>query len=246
MTTPESLRVLRRSPGRLRIQAASLTQDRGIGLARIAAADGVLEVRISERTGNVLIGFDPGLIDEPGVLSLITDEPALDRPRRARRGRAAAQTLAQPGWLRAERTETLPARPAACVAELIDFERYPEWQSYVKVTTVLERDHRGRGTRVATEAQVGERELRFTTRYRFPSPNRVKFEQDDGELEAVRGSWAFQSLTGGRSRATHVLEVKPGWRLGLVLRNPLYAQLRETVLDHFISELRVRLEEGVD
>ena len=221
-------------------------QDRGIGLARIAAADGVLDVRVSERTGNVLIGFDPGLIDEPGVLSLITDEPAPGRPRRARRGRAAAHAPAQPGWLRAERTETLPARPAACVAALIDFERYPEWQSYVKVMTVLQRDHRGRGIRVATEAQVGERELSFTTRYRFPSPNRVMFEQDDGELEAVRGSWAFQSLTGGRSRATHVLEVKPAWGLALVLRNPLYEQLRETVLDHFMSELRVRLEEGLD
>jgi len=74
----------------------------------------------------------------------------------------------------------------------------------------------------------------------------VTFEQDDGELEAVRGSWAFQSLTGGRSRATHVLEVKPGWRLALVLRNPLYEQLRETVLDHCMSELRVRLKEGPD
>ncbi len=74
----------------------------------------------------------------------------------------------------------------------------------------------------------------------------MTFEQDDGELEAVRGSWAFQSLTGGRSRATHVLEVKPGWRLALVLRNPLYEQLRETVLDHCMSELRVRLKEGPD
>ncbi len=221
-------------------------QDQGTGLDRIAAADGILDVRMSERTGNVLIGFDPGVIDEPGVLSLITDDPAPDRPRRAPRGRAAAQVpaqpLAQPGWLRAERTETLPARPAACVAQLIDFERYPKWQTYIKALTVLERDHRGRGTRVATEAQVGKRELRFITRYRFPSPNRVTFEQDDGELEAVRGSWAFHSLTGGRSRATHVLEVKPGWRLALVLRNPLYEQLRETVLDHFMGELRARLQ----
>lgn len=221
-------------------------QDRGIGLARIAAADGVLDVRMNERTGNVLIGFDPAIIDEPGVLSLITDEPAPDRPRRVRRGRPAAPAAAEPGWLRAERTETLPARPAACVAALIDFERYPEWQTYLKVTTVLERDHRGRGIRVATEAQVGERELRFTTRYWFPSPNRVMFEQDDGELEAVRGSWAFQSRTGGHSRATHVLEVKPGWRLALVLRNPLYEQLRETVLGHFMSELRARLEDSTD
>ncbi len=215
-------------------------------MARIAAADGVLDVRMNERTGNVLVGFDPGLIDEPGVLSLITDDRAPDRPRRIRRGPAAAQAPPEPGWLRAERTETLPARPAACVAALIDFERYPEWQTYVKVMTVLERDHRGRGIRVATEAQVGARELRFTTRYRFPSPNRVMFEQDDGELEAVRGSWAFQSLADGRSRATQVLEVKPGWRLALVLRNALYDQLQETVLSHFMSELRARLEGSMD
>ncbi len=240
------LRVVRRSPGRLRIQAASLMEDHGTGLARIAAADGVLDVRMSERTGNVLIGFDPGIIDEPSVLSLIPDKPTSDRSPRARPGRAQAHAPAEPGWLRAERTETLPARPAACVAQLIDFERYPEWQTYMEAITVLERDHRGRGARVATQARVGKRELRFITRYRFPSPNRVIFEQDDGELEAVRGSWTFRSLSGGRSRATHVLEVKPGWRLALVLRNPLYEQLRETVLDHFMSELRVRLQAGVD
>jgi hypothetical protein len=92
----------------------------------------------------------------------------------------------------------------------------------------------------------GEREIQFTTSYRYPTPNRIVFDQDDGELEAVHGSWAFRSLSGGRTRATYVVEVKPGWRLNLLLRSPLYEQIREAVLDYVMSELRERVENGRD
>ncbi len=248
VTSPENLRVLRRSPGRLRLNAPGLIDDGDSGLARLAAADGVLKVELSQRTGNLLIGFDEARIDEADVLALIAVKRATDRPSppraTARRSppRADARAPARSGWLRAERSETIHAPAAVCMAELIDFERHPDWQAYVTAVTILQRDRRGRGTRVATRARVAERELEFTTSYRFPSPHRVLFEQTDGELEAVRGSWSFRSLRSGRSRVTHVLEVKPGFRLGLVLRGALYEQLRETVLDHFMSELRLRVE----
>lgn len=130
----------------------------------------------------------------------------------------------------------------ACIDALTDFERYPEWQTYLTAVTVLRRDERGRGIRVASRAQVAEREIRFTTSYAFPSPNRIAFEQVDGELDAVRGSWAFRSLGGGRTRASYVVEAKPGWRLNLLLRGPMYEQIRDAVLNHFMSELRGRVE----
>lgn len=235
----EPVRVLRRSPGRLRLHASALSGD---GLARIAATAGVLEVRHNERTGNVLIGFDRSLIDEPDVLALIPVGAAPRRPAQRSRRASGTQAPVRAGWLRAARGDTIRARPAACVAALTDFEHYPEWQTYLTAATVLQRDRHGRGVRVASRAQVGEREIQFTTSYRFPSPNRIVFEQDDGELGAARGSWAFRSLGGGRTRATYVVEVKPGWRLKLLLRGPLYQQIRDAVLDHLMNELRERVE----
>ena len=209
-------------------------------MRRIAAAEGVRDVRINARTGNVLIEFDQALIDELRLLTVLAGELACARARAARPAPPAGEAP-DPGWLRASRSETIEARPPECVSTLLEFERYPEWQSYVDSVTVLERDKRGRGARVATHGRVGEREFQFIASYRYPSPNRVAFAQIDGELDAVRGGWAFRSLGGGRSRATYRLEVKLGWRLGLVLRGPVYEQIREAVLDQVLSELRARV-----
>jgi ribosome-associated toxin RatA of RatAB toxin-antitoxin module len=239
----EPLKILHRSPGRLRLRAPALSRDAGATLARIAAAEGVVHVQLNERTGSVLIRFDRSLIDEPTVLALIA--PGSDRPRPAQPPRRPSVETATPtgdDWLRAERAETIHARPAACVAALTEFERYPEWQTYLTAVTVLQRDKRGRGVRVSTRAQLAEREMQFTTSYRFPTPNRIVFEQTDGELGPVRGSWAFRSSGGGRTRATIVIEVKPAWRLKLILHGPLYRQIREAVLDHLMNELRGRVE----
>jgi len=220
-------------------------------MEQIAAARGVLGVRLSPRTGNVLIEFDQDLIDEPELLALASDRPVAQDPRRSsgqaappnpRRAIGQAKARAEVGWLRAERSETFHVRPLDCVAALLEFERYPEWQTHVTSVSVYERDTRGRGVGVRVRATVAEREIEFTTRYRFPSPNRVVFHQDEGELAAARGSWTFRSLGRGRTRATCVLEVKPGWRLSLLLRGSLYERIREAGLDHVMGELRGRVE----
>lgn len=244
MSELEALRVVRRSPGRLRLHAPSLSAAKGAGIERIAALDGVRAVRLNPRTGNVLIEFDQALIDEPDLLGLIADEaaPARHRARDPRRASSAATAAVETGWLRAARSETIHAPPADCIATLLDFERYPEWQTYVTAVSVHQRDQRGRGVHVSTRAKVAEREVEFAARYRFPNPNRIVFEQDGGELMAGRGSWAFRSSRRGRTRATCVLEVKPGRRLSLVLYGSLYERIREAVLDHLMNELRARVE----
>jgi len=210
-------------------------------------------VRLSPRTGNVLIEFDQAVIDEPQLLALAADRPvAEDPPRSSRQAtREPGDSIGQPkatadGWLRAQRSETFHAtRPGDCVAALLEFERYPEWQRYVTSVKVYERDERGRGLIVRLCATFAEREIEFTTRYRFPSPNRVVFAQDEGAPTAVRGSWTFRSLGRGRTRATCVLEVKPGWRLSLLLRGSLYEQIRDAGLDHVMGELRGRVQGAV-
>jgi ribosome-associated toxin RatA of RatAB toxin-antitoxin module len=236
------IHILRRSPGRLRLHAPALS-DGDAGLARVAATEGVLAARVSQRTGNLLLEFDQSLIDESTVLALIAGGHASRDPaQRPQSPNGEVETPARDGWRRAERAATIRGRPAACIAALTDFERYPEWQTHLTSVTVLRRDERGRGVRVETRAQVGEREIQFTTRYRFPSPNRIIFEQVDGELDALHGSWAFRSLGRGRTRSSYRIEFKPGWRLNLLLRGPMFEQIRDAMLDHFMNELRERVE----
>jgi ribosome-associated toxin RatA of RatAB toxin-antitoxin module len=241
MVEPNGFRVVRSSPGRLRLHAPALSAAGDAGTERIAALAGVREVHLSPHTGTVLIEFDQGLIDEPDLIALIADDPAPARPSRKPR-RPTTDGPGEGGWLRAERSETIYARPADCIAALLEFERYPEWQAYLTAVSVQKRDVRGRGVRVRTQATIAEREIEFTTSYRYPSPNRVLFAQDDGELDAVQGSWAFRSSGGGRTRATFALEVKPGWRFSVLLRGSLYERIRDAVLDHFMDELRARVE----
>jgi len=247
VTESPAARVLRRSPGRLRVHAPALgaAADPDASRRRIAAIAGVRAVRLSPRTGNVLVEFDQARIDEGALLALIADGPvSARRARDPRGGRGRTPAAATEGWLRAERSETIRARPADCIGALLEFERYPEWQTYVTAVRVTDRDQRGRGARVLTGAQFGARQIELATTYRYPSPNRVVFAQEDGELGAGRGSWAFRSSGAGRTRATCVLEFKPGWRLRLILRGVLYERAREAVLDHVLAELRTRVETG--
>ncbi len=229
----------------MRVHAPSLASEGDAGLSRIGAYTGVLGVRCNERTANVLIEFDCALIDEPSLLALIASGPGQARAGSARQSPAppAPECSQEARWLRARRTETIAAKAADCVAALLEFEHYPDWQAHVTSVTVLERDQRGRGSRVQTCGKVGEREIQFSASYRFPSPNRIVFEQLDGELEALRGTWAFRSIGKGRTRATYELEVKPGWRLRLMLRGALYDQIRDAILDHVMGELRERMSQ---
>ena len=236
--------MLRRSPGRVRVRAPSLIAGAGAGLARLQASDAVLGVRLSELTGNALIEFDPARIDEHAVLMMIASEPATPPRKSLRSSDSDAPAGPGPGWLQAARAETLRARPAECVAAVLAFERYPEWQSYVTGARVLERDARGRGTRVVTRARVKDRDIEFTASIHFPRPNQIAFEHDDDQFGVMRGSWSFQSAGRGRTRATYALAAKPGWRLSLMMRGPLYGQLREAALDHVMGELRARVEPG--
>ncbi len=234
MTEPGAIRVVRSSPGRLRVHAPALSAAGPAGVERIGAAGGVRSVQLSPITQNLLIEFDHTVIDEPRLLALVAGDPAVKRE--------ITSVPAEAGWLRAEHSQTIRARPADCLATLLAFERYPEWQAYVIAVRVDERDRHGRGVRVRTRAEVAERAFEFTAAYSFPSSNRVLFVQEDGELAAVRGSWAFRSTQRGRTRATCTLEVKPSRRLGLLLRGGMYERARDAVLGHLLDELRVRVE----
>ncbi len=210
---PFSPHVLRRSPGRLRVHVPSLASEGDAGLSRIGAYAGVLGARCNERTANVLIEFDCALIDEPSLLALIASGPGQARAGSARQSPAppAPECSQEARWLRARRTETIAAKPADCVAALLEFEHYPDWQAHVTSVTVLERDQRGRGSRVQTCGKVGEREIQFSASYRFPSPEPHRLR---ATRRIARGATGYLGVSKHRQRA-HARHLRAGGQAGM-------------------------------
>jgi uncharacterized membrane protein len=83
----------------------------------------------------------------------------------------------------------------ACLAVVLDFERYPEWARDVKQVTVLERDGDGRGEKVEFRAAGLGKSFRYTLAYDFSElPTAFSWALVEGEgLRRLDGSYRFES-----------------------------------------------------
>jgi ribosome-associated toxin RatA of RatAB toxin-antitoxin module len=110
----------------------------------------------------------------------------------------------------AERTEgstEIEASPAEIIEVIADFGSYPEWVDGIRSSEILERDDRGRGTRVAFEfAAMG-----FTASYTLA----YEYRDDGVSWTTVEASGALRDLEGdyelerldGDTRVTYRLAV---------------------------------------
>ena|SRR5690242_768315 len=123
-----------------------------------------------------------------------------------------------------------------------DVEHSPEWQPQFKSAEVLEHDAEGRQVlvRMGTDAKV--RVLDSTVRFRYDEPNGLTWSQEKGDLKSVDGSWAFEDLGDGRTRATYSLTVDLGRVLGMVIRGPLVGVLRGQLVDQMPGNLKRYVE----
>jgi hypothetical protein len=82
----------------------------------------------------------------------------------------------------------------ACLAVVLDFERYPEWARDVKQVTVLERDGDGRGEKVEFRAAGLGKSFRYTLAYDFSElPTAFSWALVEGEgLRRLDGSYRFE------------------------------------------------------
>jgi len=233
-------RILRRTSGRARLHVPGLPAAADQIRRRVASLPGVIEARANPLTENLLVRYDPAIVDEPSLLAAVRAPSAGPAPRRAGRppdGPGPAE------WLEAERAVVVPAPPGTCVEVVCAFERYPEWQRFVTAVEVHERDRRGRGVLVETHAELGSRQVSHVMRYRYPTPGQVCFSQERGDLDAVEGGWQFRPAGPGRARARYRLLVRPGGLLSRFIHADLYERLREALLDHTLGELAGRVEQ---
>ncbi|MEZ5167868.1 MAG: SRPBCC family protein [Acidimicrobiales bacterium] len=91
-----------------------------------------------------------------------------------------------------ERT-TILATPDQCFAAAIDFERYPEWASDIKLARILSRDDQGRAVDVEFRAAAMGRSTTYTLRYFYGSnPRRLAWRLQRGDItRRLDGEYEF-------------------------------------------------------
>jgi ribosome-associated toxin RatA of RatAB toxin-antitoxin module len=123
-----------------------------------------------------------------------------------------------------------------------DVEGSTRWQPEIKRAECLERNADGHQVLVHTENDAKVRTLGSTLRFGYDDPAAISWEQTDGDLKSVRGSWEFEDLGGGRTRATYWMEVDLGRMLGMVIRGPLVGVLRGQMIESMPGKLKAFME----
>ena len=148
------------------------------------------------------------------------------------------------GTIRGERTVEIDA-PVARVFEIAaDIEHAPEWQPSLTDVEILSRDGERRPKIVDTESDASVRTIHSRMTFAYDPPTAITWQQERGDVNAVRGWWRLEELGDGRTRATYGLEVDPGRMLGLLLRGPVEAKVRDHLVGGAAEGLKARAEAG--
>ena len=148
------------------------------------------------------------------------------------------------GTISGERTVEVDAPIERCFEIASEIENAPEWQGSLKDVEVLERDGEGRGELVETESDAKVKSVRATLRFSYHPPERIEWVQEKGEMKSLEGSWSFEDLGGGRTRATYALAADPGRMLGMLLRGPAEGKVRDFLLGGAAEGLKQHAEGG--
>jgi uncharacterized membrane protein len=146
--------------------------------------------------------------------------------------------------IRGEKSVEIDAPIDRCFAIAADVEHAPEWQGSLRDVEVLDRDAEGRANRVETESDAKVKTVRARLRFSYAAPTRIDWEQEDGDVKSLHGWWQLDDLGEGRTRATYGLDVDPGRMLGLLLRGPVEASVRDFLLGGAAEGLKRRAEAG--
>jgi ribosome-associated toxin RatA of RatAB toxin-antitoxin module len=123
-----------------------------------------------------------------------------------------------------------------------DVEGSPRWQPEIKGVEVTERNADDHQVLVTIQTDAKVRTLTSTMRFGYDDPTGISWEQTDGDLKSVRGSWEFEAIGDDRTRATYWMEVDLGRMLGMVIRGPLVGILRGQLVESMPGKLKAFIE----
>jgi uncharacterized membrane protein len=145
------------------------------------------------------------------------------------------------GTIRGAASAEIDAPIAEVYAVCADQASAPEWQDGLQSLRVLERDAQGRALIGETVNDAKVRTVRSRVRFRYEEPRLVAWRQEDGDPKSVDGAWELEDLGDGRTRATYRLDVDPGRMLGMLIRGPVEARLRQLLVEQRPDELKRRM-----
>ena len=148
------------------------------------------------------------------------------------------------GTISGERTVEIDAPIERCFEIAADIAGATEWQGSLKDVEVLERDADKRALVAETESDAKVKTVRAQLRFSYEEPTAIRWVQEKGDTKALTGSWTFEDLGEGRTRATYALETDPGRMLGMLLRGPAEGKVRDFLLGDAASGLKERAERG--
>jgi uncharacterized membrane protein len=146
------------------------------------------------------------------------------------------------GIIRGERIVEIEAPIDRCFQIAADIQGAPDWQGSLLDVEVLERDGDRRATLVETESDAKVKKVRARLRFSYDEPTRIDWVQEKGETKSLEGWWEFEDLGGDSTRATYALVVDPGRMLGLLLRGPAEAKVRDFLLGGAAEGLKRQAE----
>ena len=146
------------------------------------------------------------------------------------------------GQIKGDRTVEIDAPIERCYEIAADVENATEWQGSLKDVEVLERDGDRRPVLVETESDAKVKSVRAVLRFSYEPPTDIRWVQEKGDTKSLIGSWTFEDLGEGRTRATYALEADPGRMLGMLLRGPAETKVRDFLLGDAAEGLKQRAE----
>jgi len=146
------------------------------------------------------------------------------------------------GVIKGDRSVEIEAPIERCYEIAADVQKATEWQGSLRDVEVLERDGERRPLLVETESDAKVKTVKAVLRFSYEPPTAISWVQEKGDTKSLHGSWAFEDLGGGRTRATYALEADPGRMLGLLLRGPAEAKVRDFLLGNAAEGLKERAE----
>ncbi len=146
------------------------------------------------------------------------------------------------GVIKGDRSVEIDAPIERCYEIAADVENATEWQGSLKDVEVLERDDQRRPLLVETESDAKVKTVRAVLRFSYEPSTAIRWVQEKGDTKSLVGSWAFEDLGGGRTRATYGLEADPGRMLGLLLRGPAEGKVRDFLLGDAAEGLKQKAE----
>ncbi|MDQ4025046.1 MAG: SRPBCC family protein [Actinomycetota bacterium] len=146
------------------------------------------------------------------------------------------------GNIKGDRSVEIDAPIERCYEIAADIENAPDWQGSLKDVEVLERDGERRPLVVETQSDAKVKTVRARLRFSYDPPTGIRWVQEKGDTKSLTGSWRFEDLGGGRTRATYALEADPGRMLGMLLRGPAEGKVRDFLVGNAADGLKEKAE----